>query len=991
MSNNIKKQFTLSVANVREGEYTNYPNVRKVSSIQELAECLRFDHVAGIFRNNYRAEENLISVNCFIMDMDNDSDNPAEWKTPEYIREKLHGVEFSICYSRNHMKQKKNKSPRPRFHIYLPFTRELSDPREICRYKEKILSVIPELDVCAKDAVRLIFGVENPEILHFDGDKDILEFLDAIPDTELNLFEQPKKQTRPKNQTVQQAPTDTQSQKPATDGDIILEGGRNADLFARGIDIIASYANVEDAKKAFWQECLKCSPRLDNEECATIWQHILGSDAKILADMAREIGDKDKFISEAKSKNFKTARILTVAKIVFENAPANEQITVEAVNDTPEMSNMEMLITLATENLINNAKLSLAHEKFSLSTDGIFDVEDIESAWNEALKSTPVKLSFLARQMKDNQSAYRSLAKGVTDDSKLICDIWNKVNEKKSSGGFRKIEKSPVNVNDVKNALKQLGITLKFDVITQKTVVEGLPDNNPYVLEEMSKLPEDTKKNVALLALPGIILPYLKDNNFSTNSGEVEAYLNTIAAANPFNPVREFFEEKEHDGKDRIKELLQIMSIEENSFSATLVYKWLIQACAMACNNGKFSVEFLLILKGKQGIGKTEFFRNIAVKPEWFTSGKDINTDKKDTLIEALCCWIFEAGELDGILKHEQALLKAFFTDTHCYYRMPYAKAAVKRERHTNFGGSVNDPKFIKDQTGSRRYGVIDATEIDSEKMRSLPYEWYQQLWRQVYDIFLQNNTAYRLTKEERALLESRNRTATESLPCEQEIIDIMNWNAPIETWQFLSPTQIQIQMKMNYLTAAKIGKVLTKLANHDNRIKIKRLSKCVFYLVPPIHLAGVNLSAYADTGENVEADNPPDTRPTSQQLTISPVPPEPKVTEKFYDTQEPAANIPDIWNLDKDNNDTEQPENTAELDNIFQEWNEHNPHNVVTENVIGIVKNFNSQEITFKTLCKKVTMYEARILEFVFNRLGLAEYAKIAVTVEDAKRRQIH
>ena len=500
----IKNEITLSVANERQNpKNKHYPNVRQVSSMQELSECLKFDHVAGLFTNNERGNENFIKTNCLIMDLDNDSDNLNDWKTPEYIQEKLPGVEFFTCYSRNHMKPKGEKAARPKFHVYFVLNKEITEADMIRRYKEKLLSVIPEFDKNAKDAARFIYGVEKPEILYFDGDIDIITFLDAIPDSEPNLFATSNETSRTALHTEAKK---AEAKSENLNADIIHEGGRNAELYARGLDIIATYENVDDAKKAFWQECLKCSPRLDNEEYATIWQHILSSDTKKLADMARSIGDRQKFISEAESKKFDKALILTVAKAVFSNPPAPNSKAVSDLENAPAMSKLEALISLAQEILIKYSNLNKARELYEQATNGNFDVEDINNAWNEAFKSIPVKLSFYARQMKDNREAYISLAKGITDDSELIYAIWNKVNEKKTGGGFQKIEKKPVNVTVVEQALKDLGITIRRNVITQEIEVFGLPTNSEYVLADFHKLPEKRKIQAGSEALNGILL-----------------------------------------------------------------------------------------------------------------------------------------------------------------------------------------------------------------------------------------------------------------------------------------------------------------------------------------------------------------------------------------------------------------------------------------------------------------------------------------------------
>ena len=49
------------------------------------------------------------------------SDTPKDWGTPERIAQVFSGVAFAVHYSRNHMREKDCKSPRPKFHVYFYF------------------------------------------------------------------------------------------------------------------------------------------------------------------------------------------------------------------------------------------------------------------------------------------------------------------------------------------------------------------------------------------------------------------------------------------------------------------------------------------------------------------------------------------------------------------------------------------------------------------------------------------------------------------------------------------------------------------------------------------------------------------------------------------------------------------------------------------------------------------------------------------------------
>ena len=60
-----------------------YPHKVEAKSAVELAEAVRYDHVAAKYKDNYRSKDNFEEAAVLEMDVDNDyTDNPEEWITP---------------------------------------------------------------------------------------------------------------------------------------------------------------------------------------------------------------------------------------------------------------------------------------------------------------------------------------------------------------------------------------------------------------------------------------------------------------------------------------------------------------------------------------------------------------------------------------------------------------------------------------------------------------------------------------------------------------------------------------------------------------------------------------------------------------------------------------------------------------------------------------------------------------------------------------------
>ena len=174
------KAITISIAQGIRGDATNkkYSARAAITSLETLIEAVQYDHVAGVFKNNERGNDNFMRADCLMMDCDNDhSDKPADWLSPEKLQERMPGVMFAVIYSKSHMRDKKDRTARPRFHVYYPLSEEITEAGHVARLKEGLLAVVPEFDHNAKDAARFFYGVETPTGSMYEGAKCVDEVI----------------------------------------------------------------------------------------------------------------------------------------------------------------------------------------------------------------------------------------------------------------------------------------------------------------------------------------------------------------------------------------------------------------------------------------------------------------------------------------------------------------------------------------------------------------------------------------------------------------------------------------------------------------------------------------------------------------------------------------------------------------------------------------------------------------------------------------------
>lgn len=235
--------FTLYVSSTL-GNLSNclYPRKVLIRDEASMLDAIKYDHVSAEFKNNYRSSANFIKADNAVLDCDNDhSEDPNEWVDVDDVANTFQDIPFIAAYSRNHMKQKGNKSPRPRFHIYF-MIEEIKDSNKYAEIKQKIAAAFPFFDNNALDSARFIFGTSSPKIKIFDGNRNLEDFLAATS------FED----------------WDNASGE-------IEEGSRNTTMSRYAGKVIVRLGNTDQAHALFLKEADRCNPPLDQEELDLIW------------------------------------------------------------------------------------------------------------------------------------------------------------------------------------------------------------------------------------------------------------------------------------------------------------------------------------------------------------------------------------------------------------------------------------------------------------------------------------------------------------------------------------------------------------------------------------------------------------------------------------------------------------------------------------------------------------------------------------------------
>lgn len=173
----------------------------------------------------------------------------------------------------------------------------------------------------------------------------------------------------------------------------------------------------------------------------------------------------------------------------------------------------------------------------------------------------------------------------------------------------------------------------------------------------------------------------------------------------------------------------------------------------------------MLVLDGKQGIGKSRFVAWLASPLMRHFHEGEVKTDDKDYKLLLTNTWIWEVSELGSTIKRSDIeALKAFLTMQRVNIRPAFARNSIDKPAITSFIGTVNNiGGVLNDASGNRRFMATTVTRID--------FDYTQidvnQVWAQAVALYKQGET-WNIEGEERELINSAN----EKYETENPVID---------------------------------------------------------------------------------------------------------------------------------------------------------------------------------------------------------------------------
>ena len=376
--------------------------------------------------------------------------------------------------------------------------------------------------------------------------------------------------------------------------------------------------------------------------------------------------------------------------------------------------------------------------------------------------------------------------------------------------GKEESTRSDLKAGDLSLLLRQhLGSRLRWNLLQNRIELDGIhvsPAHVELLHVDLSEYGYNIGKEAAIDAFRRVALL----NQFNP----VEEYLKHISASSAITPI------------DLERVATEYLGSKDPLYDSMLAAT-LVGAVARTFEPGcKFDT--CLVLKGGQGVGKSSTVKALA-SPDWLND--TTQPKEKETLQAIHGCWVMEFAELDSLTtKREAGAVKALLSSSVDKYQLPYGRAIEERPRRSIMIGTCNRDDFLKDDTGSRRFWVIDlhhdfasGTVIDVDRITTDR----DRIWKAAVLAYRAGRQCW-LSSDEQSESDRRNGSFEQEHPWESRIAQWLNRNTPqgFTTEECLIDSEIKpchdtIQVR----DLQDAAKVLTRLGYKRTPHQVRRYS----------------------------------------------------------------------------------------------------------------------------------------------------------------------
>lgn len=271
------------------------------------------------------------------------------------------------------------------------------------------------------------------------------------------------------------------------------------------------------------------------------------------------------------------------------------------------------------------------------------------------------------------------------------------------------------------------------------------------------------KKGVALRDTDTNLVRQWLDQRFrfEPKTDQTNASIDILASQSSFHPVRDYLNGlPEWDGIERLDTWLhdKLGARAPKEYLAQAFRKWMVAAVTRIFEPGA-QFDWMLVLEGIEGLGKSTFFRNLASSDFFRDNLPDLRDKDSASALDGV--WIVELGEVEEYFrKNQREVFKAYLTRRIDKYRPVYGRKDIEAPRQCVFAGSTNEERFLHSDSGNRR--VVPVRVGVGPFDFHATGKWRDQLWAEAMMI-------YRMGLEETFELEGEAKEYARKLQTEEK------------------------------------------------------------------------------------------------------------------------------------------------------------------------------------------------------------------------------
>jgi predicted P-loop ATPase len=183
-----------------------------------------------------------------------------------------------------------------------------------------------------------------------------------------------------------------------------------------------------------------------------------------------------------------------------------------------------------------------------------------------------------------------------------------------------------------------------------------------------------------------------------------------------FHPIRDYLDGLKWDGKPRLRTWLHdYFGAEQSEYTEGIGTMFPISMVARIYRPG-CKVDYMPILEGGQALMKSSALAILAGQEYFSDQLPDITSKEASQHLRGK--WLIEVAELNAYSRAAIDHFKAFVVRQVERYRPPWGRKEIHEPRQNVFVGTTNKSRYLRDETGNRRFWPFPTGEVKLNALR---------------------------------------------------------------------------------------------------------------------------------------------------------------------------------------------------------------------------------------------------------------------------------